>query len=132
MKRITLSLLAAMALMPALAQNAPQGPFEQGLTEPVVLRTDDVVFRKIDDHTWYGTGHIMANETMYLIEGKKRAMLIDCGTTVRDLPQLVAKITKKPVTLYATHVHPDHTGSAVNDFPEIWINPADTVNVPLT
>ena len=37
----------------------------------------------------------------------------------------------KPVSLYITHVHPDHTGSAVNDFPELWINAADVVNVPM-
>lgn len=33
-----------------------------------------------------------------------------------------------PVTLVATHVHPDHTGSAVNEWDEIWINAADEVN----
>ena len=30
----------------------------------------------------------------------------------------------------ATHVHPDHTGSAINYFPVIWINPGDTAYIP--
>ena len=42
----------------------------------------------------------------------------------------MASITKKPVMLVATHVHPDHTGSAINYFPELYLNAADTVNIP--
>lgn len=37
----------------------------------------------------------------------------------------VAKLTDKPVTLVATHVHGDHTGMAISQFPELYINPAD-------
>jgi glyoxylase-like metal-dependent hydrolase (beta-lactamase superfamily II) len=33
--------------------------------------------------------------------------------------------------LVATHLHPDHTGSAVNSFPEIFINPADTLQIEM-
>jgi len=32
--------------------------------------------------------------------------------------------------LVATHVHRDHTGSAVDYFPEIYVNPAETVGIP--
>lgn len=31
--------------------------------------------------------------------------------------------------LVATHVHPDHTGSSINSFPELFINPGDTVQI---
>jgi glyoxylase-like metal-dependent hydrolase (beta-lactamase superfamily II) len=72
----------------------------------------------------------MANETIYIIEGRDRTILLDAGTKIDGLDKIVAGITDKPVTLIATHVHPDHTGSAIHDFPEIWINAADTVNVP--
>jgi len=96
---------------------------------PEVYVGKDVVFRKIDDHTWHGHGHLCYNESLYLIEGEKRALLIDAGTTVENLPAIVGKLTDKPVTLIATHVHPDHTGSAVNDFRQIYINAADMVNV---
>jgi glyoxylase-like metal-dependent hydrolase (beta-lactamase superfamily II) len=91
----------------------------------VVARNDDVVFRRIDAHTWIGTGKMMANESLYLVEGDSKAVLIDAGTKIADLDKIVASITNKPVMLVATHAHPDHTGSAANYFPELYINPGD-------
>jgi hydroxyacylglutathione hydrolase len=29
-----------------------------------VAHNDDVVFRQIDQHTWIGTAHVMANESL--------------------------------------------------------------------
>jgi len=112
----------------------PQGP--QGMpplkyNEPVVYEGQDVIIRRIDEHTWEGNGHLMANETIYIIEGSEKAILLDAGTKIDGLRKIVEGITSKPITLIATHVHPDHTGSAINDFEEIWINAADTVNVPM-
>lgn len=97
--------------------------------EKVVYEGKDVIIRQIDEHTWEGNGHLVYNESIYIIEGEKSALLIDAGTRIKDLDKIVAGITSKPVTLVATHVHPDHTGSAINDFPEIWINAGDMVNV---
>jgi len=96
----------------------------------VVFSSDDVIFRRIDNRTWIGTGNLMANESLYLIEGNNKAILIDAGTKIADLDKIVTSITSKPVTLVATHVHPDHTGSSINYFPEIWLNPGDTINIP--
>ena len=96
----------------------------------VVFSNDDVVFHRIDSHTWVGTGNMMYSESLYLLEGKDRAILIDAGTEIIGLDKIVASITSKPVTLVATHVHPDHTGSAINSFPLIWINPGDTAYIP--
>ena len=93
-----------------------------------VYRSEDVVFHEIDEHTWVGTGHIMFNESIYLVEGDKIAVLIDAGTTIKELDKIVASITDKPVMLVTTHVHPDHVGS-VDCFPKVCINPADTVNI---
>jgi hydroxyacylglutathione hydrolase len=56
--------------------------------------------------------------------------LIDAGTRIKNLDKIVASITKKPIMLVATHVHRDHTGSAIDCFPEIYINPADTTGIP--
>ena len=95
-----------------------------------VYRSDDVVFRQIDEHTWIGTGNLMFFESLYLIEGDNSAILIDAGTNIAGLDRIVAAITSKPVTLVATHVHPDHTGSAINYFPAIYIAPGDTVHIP--
>ncbi len=103
--------------------------FEARLDLEEVYRDGNVVFRKIDEHTWIGSGHVMASETLYLIEGKKRAVLIDAGTVIPGLDKIVAQITDNPVTLVLTHVHPDHCGAA-GCFDEVWLNPADTVNIP--
>lgn len=103
---------------------------ETHYTEKVVYEGPDVIFRQIDKHTWEGNGHLVYNETVYIVEGDKKALLIDAGTRIPDLDKIVAGITKKPVTLVATHVHGDHTGSAVNLFDEIYINAADMVLVP--
>ncbi len=96
----------------------------------IVFSNDDVVFRQIDEHTWVGSGNVLWHESLYLIEGNDKAILIDAGTNIKDLDKIVSSITEKPVTLIATHVHPDHTGPSINCFPEIYINPGDTVLVP--
>lgn len=80
-----------------------------------MLRNEDVIFHQIDEHTWFGTGHLMANRPVSG-RGETKAILIDAGTKIKDLDKLVASITDKPVTLVATHVHPDHTGSAIDYF----------------
>src|SRR5512136_1012712 len=95
-----------------------------------VFKNDDVVFHQIDEHTWVGTGNMMYNESLYLVEGTEKAVLIDAGTNIKDLDKIVAIITKKPVILVATHVHPDHTGSSIDCFPEVYVNPGDTVLIP--
>lgn len=122
-------IISSLLFTLAMSAQTPQGPFEQGLKERVVLRTDDVVFRQIDAHTWYGTGHVMANETVYLLEGKKRAMLIDCGTVMHDLDKIVAKLTRKPVSLFLTHARPDHAGMAINYYKDVYLNAADTIGM---
>jgi hydroxyacylglutathione hydrolase len=118
--------LITRVLLVALAQAAlvAQGRGVQ-IEGKEVARSDDVVFRQIDEHTWIGTAHVMANESLYLLEGSTRALLIDAGTRIADLDKIVGSITKKPVMLVATHGHPDHTGSAINYFPELNINPGD-------
>ena len=70
-----------------------------GIEEKEVLRNEDVIFHQIDEHTWFGTGHLMANESLYLVEGETKAILIDAGTKIKDLDKLVASIPDKPVTL---------------------------------
>lgn len=91
----------------------------------VVFSNDDVVFHQIDEHTWVGSGNETWHESLYLVEGDDKAVLIDAGTNIKDLKKIVSSITKKPVTLIATHVHPDHTGPSINSFSEIYINPGD-------
>jgi hydroxyacylglutathione hydrolase len=119
---LTFLLLSLLLSAQMYNQNADRG-------EPV-FSNEDVTFYKIDDHTWAGNGKMMANESLYIVEGNDLSLLIDAGTNIKDLDKIVASITSKPVTLVATHVHPDHTGASINVFDEIYIHPADTVNVP--
>lgn len=124
MKKLFVLTIAVMTQITAMAQG-----FKPSYEEKEVYKGPDVVFRQIDEHTWEGNGHLMANETLYLIEGNDRAILLDAGTKIKDLDKIVASITTKPVTLIGTHVHPDHTGESVNYFSEIYINAGDMVNV---
>ena|GEM_PF-357851 len=125
MKRSALSILMGLTFV-VTSMTQPVNPQIEGKE---VFRNEDVVFRQIDDHTWVGTGNMMANESLYLVEGQNKAVLIDAGTNIRELDKIAASITNKPLMLVATHVHPDHTGPSINVFPEIYLNPADTVSI---
>jgi len=48
----------------------------------------------------------------YVILGRERAVLLDAGTGVGDLPTLVASLTDLPLTLVLSHGHWDHVGHA--------------------
>jgi glyoxylase-like metal-dependent hydrolase (beta-lactamase superfamily II) len=63
---------------------------------------------------------------MYLIEGTKKAMLIDTGTKCENLDKVISKVTQKPLYVMITHAHGDHDGN-IQYFKEIYLHPADTV-----
>ncbi len=45
-----------------------------------------------------------------MLEGRDRALLIDTGFGIHDISEEVKKLTDKPVTAIATHIHWDHVG----------------------
>ena len=95
-------------------------------TEPSNLGRPNLdTFRQIDEHTWEGNGHLVYNESVYVVEGNDKALVIDAGTSMPHLDKAVKTLTDKPVMLAVTHGHGDHVGGAVC-FPEVWIHPADT------
>ena len=49
-------------------------------------------------------------DAMYLLAGTEKALLIDTGTGVFDLPGLIAARTELPLMVALTHGHPDHAG----------------------
>ena len=98
--------------------------YRNNYAEKFVYRDEDVVFRQIDDSTWEGNGHLMYNESIYVLEGSDKALVIDAGMRVSHLDKAVAALTDKPVMLVLTHGHGDHVGG-IGSFPELWINPAD-------
>jgi hydroxyacylglutathione hydrolase len=120
--------LLVSVILVALVEVAPLAQMGAQIEGKEVFKNDDVVFHQIDGHTWVGSGHLMANESLYLVEGNDKAVLIDAGTKIADLDKIAASLTTKPIMLVVTHAHPDHTGSAINDFPELHINPADAAS----
>ena len=96
---------------------------------PLVYEGPDVVFHQINPHLWVGNGHLVYNESVYLVEGEKSALLIDTGTRIPDLDKIVAQFTRKPVTVALTHTHGDHAGS-IGCFDSIWMTQAEGITVP--
>ena len=123
MKKIILAAIL-LCFVPGLMMAQERDVNSRDLRGKVVYEDDEVVFRQLDDHTWIGNGHRTYNESLYLVEGNDRAVLIDAGTRVPGLDKIVAGITSKPVTMILTHGHGDHVGG-VGPFPEVWIGPAD-------
>ncbi len=58
-------------------------------------------------------------ELCYLVEGEKSAALIDAASGYAGLRELVASLTDKPVRLFLTHGHRDHSGGMVQ-FEQAW------------
>lgn len=89
-----------------------------------VFKNNELEISKLEDHLWV----IETNDktTMYIIEGKDKAMLVDTGTKCEKLNEVVQKITQKPLIVVITHLHGDHAGN-MNQFAEVYFHPADTV-----
>lgn len=66
----------------------------------------------------------MAGEMCYLVEGTKKALLIDGLTGVGSLKAFIRELTDRPVTLAITHGHMDHTGAAW-EYEEAYVSPDD-------
>lgn len=70
--------------------------------------------------------------TLYLVEGEKRAALVDSGMGVaQNLRQLVESLTDKPVDCILTHGHPDHAGAAPL-FDQVYMNDGDVPLLPVS
>lgn len=48
------------------------------------------------------------SDSMYLVEGREKALLIDTGLGGESLPDVVHSLTTLPVALAVTHAHGDH------------------------
>lgn len=66
---------------------------------------------QIDAHTSIISEYRHWEEThCYLLEGEERCLLIDSGLGICDISGEVKKLSAKPVTAVATHIHWDHIG----------------------
>ena len=60
----------------------------------------------------------------YLLVGSKRALLIDTGLGICDISKEIKKLTAKPVTAVATHIHWDHIGGH-KYYPDFYAHEAE-------
>lgn len=66
---------------------------------------------KIDKETYSISEYRHWEEThCYLLNGTKRSLLIDTGLGISNIYNEVEKLTDKPITAVATHIHWDHIG----------------------
>lgn len=65
----------------------------------------------VDENTYIISEYQHPEEThCYLLVGSERALLIDTGLGVSNIYNVVRRLTDKPITAVATHVHWDHIG----------------------
>lgn len=60
----------------------------------------------------------------YLLNGSERSLLIDTGLGICNIYDEVKKLTDKPVTAVATHIHWDHMGG-LKYFPDFYAHEAE-------
>lgn len=89
-----------------------------------VFKNNDLEITQLENHLW--VIETTDKTTMYLIEGKDKAMLIDTGTKCEKLNEVVRTITQKPLLIVITHLHGDHAGN-MDQFADVYFHPADTV-----
>ena len=63
-------------------------------------------------------------DTIYLIAGSERALLVDTGTGAGDLKGVVESLISTPYDVVITHGHVDHLGGA-GQFPQVFLHPDD-------
>ncbi|MBQ3881382.1 MAG: MBL fold metallo-hydrolase [Bacteroidales bacterium] len=114
MKRIMLLSLIALAGFSLSAQN--------------IYHDEQVTVDKIEKGTYKINYRDAPNmSSMYVVVGKKKAVVIDAGDKDYDLMSLVRKCTDKPVVLLLTHTHGDHLG-AMNQFEELYVNEKENLS----
>lgn len=69
------------------------------ITKPEAVKINETTYQFTD-------GLNVAN--MYLLLGSEKALLIDTGNGLSDLPQAIGEITDLPLTVVNTHGHYDH------------------------
>lgn len=63
-------------------------------------------------------------DSVFVIVGDERALVVDTGTGIGDLRDTIARITNKAYDVVLTHGHPDHIGGA-DRFEKVWLHPDD-------
>ncbi|MFN2425879.1 MAG: MBL fold metallo-hydrolase [Candidatus Binatia bacterium] len=139
-RRSPLTRLAAVALLAAAVLAGPATSSAQGVVASdgyfEVARIDPDTYAIHEPQYWQ-------QNIMYVLKGEDRAILFDTGSGTRNLASIAGKVTKKPMTAVASHMHYDHIGShasfkqvAMVDLPETrsattdgWYSPPLTTSL---
>jgi hydroxyacylglutathione hydrolase len=87
-----------------------------------IFKNQDLTGSKLENNVW--VIETSDNTTMYLIEGSKKALLIDTGTKCDSLDKVISHITNLPYDVVLTHGHGDHSGN-IKYFSAIYMHEAD-------
>jgi glyoxylase-like metal-dependent hydrolase (beta-lactamase superfamily II) len=80
---------------------------------------------QIDKDTYIISEYRHWEEThCYLLNGSERSLLIDTGLGICNIYDEIIKLTDKPVTAVATHIHWDHIGGH-KYFPDFYAHKAE-------
>jgi glyoxylase-like metal-dependent hydrolase (beta-lactamase superfamily II) len=75
---------------------------------------------KLNEKTWAIYEPYQFEETLsYLVEGDKKAVLIDTGDGIGDIKKLCEELTKLPFWVVNTHTHVDHVAQNYM-FKDVW------------
>lgn len=118
-----LSILTVLFFVSGFAQ--PKINRAKWIPTKTSTRYNNIIFHatKISD----GVTQIQCSDRaayVYLIEGRKKAVLIDAGIGVGNLSGFVKTLTDKPVIVLVTHYHLGGTGGA-GDFENVYMHPKD-------
>lgn len=75
-------------------------------------------------HLYFPTTQKGASAWMHLIVGEEKALLVDTGFGVGDLAGLVRQLTDKPLMVFNTHFHGDHS-QGNGQFDQVYIHRFD-------
>lgn len=89
------------------------------------MKRDWFTIDKIDESTSIISEYRHWEEThCYLLSGTQRSLLIDTGLGICNICNEVKKLTDKPITAVATHIHWDHIGGH-KYFPDFYAHEAE-------
>ena len=83
---------------------------------------DGYEIEKIDEGLWAIDDKMGCS--MYLVEGKNKALLVDTGVQEGKILPMLKSLTDKPISLALTHAHIDHMYHA-DEFEEVYLHERD-------
>lgn len=86
------------------------------------MKIKEPIIFQIADRTWCINEFGM--DALFLLEGDEKALLIDTGTSVFDIPAFVKRFTDKPLIVVLTHGHVDHAGG-ITWFEKVYLHEDD-------